>query len=143
MFFTKETSKGMIDINVDEYGDSFARDTDVNELKNILDQMPKKSEAKFSLDELKRRLEEQQYDLSELPGWMFWGMVLYMHPPAADFEFPQREQDVILRVKLASNAARFGGANITNDLDNTEITHIVLGVNDRDRLRELRKEVSS
>lgn len=145
MFFTKETSKDMIDINVDENGDSFARDTDVNELKNIFDQMPNKSEASFSLDELKRQLDEQHYDLDEPPGWMFRGTVMYMHPPAEDFQCPQQEQDVILRAKLASNVARFAGANITNDLDDTEITHIVVRANQnhRDRMRDLRQEVSS
>lgn len=133
----------MIDANIDEYGDSFARNTNADELKQVLGQMPNTIEANFSSEELKRQLDEQHYDLGELPGWMFWGMIMYMHPPAEDLQCPQQEQDVILRVKLASNAARFAGANITNDLDSTEITHIVLGANNSDRLRELRREVSS
>lgn len=143
MFFTKETSKDMIDINIDEYGDSFARDTNVDELRQVLDQMPNKSEANFSMDELKRQLDKQHYDLGELPGWIFWGMVMYMHPPAEDFQYAQQAQDVVVRVKIATNAARFAGANIANDLGNTKITHIVVGANNSDKVRELRQEVSS
>ena len=126
LFYTKEASKDLINANVDEYGDSFARDIDMKELK--------KFESNFDTDELRAQLEQQHHDLGELKGWMFWGMLLYIDLPAENFQAPE---SIALKMKLASNITRFAGARTTRDLGDTAITHVVVG-NNSDRLRELR-----
>ena len=145
MFFTKDSSRDVIDTNIDEYGDSFARDTNVKELREIFDSMPNKLGSSFGMDELRTRLDQRHNGLGELPGWMFWGLLLYIDPLANDVELLGHQKTSItavsLRMKLASTTAQFGGARITSDLKDREITHVVVG-DDRDRLRELRKEIS-
>lgn len=145
MFFFTESSKDLIDTNIDQYGDSFARDTTINELREIFDAMPNKFETIFNLDEFRKQLDEEQHDLGELRGWMYWGMLLYVDPLAEDFRPTLKKQSfktMGLRMKLASSTARFAGAQITSDLNDKDITHIVVGDN-RDRPRKLRQEISS
>ena len=143
MFFSRESSKPLIDSNVDEYGDSYARDSSVQELRETFDSMPNKFEASFSIEGLKWQLDEHNVDLGELPGWMFMGMLLYIDSLAKSSRQEQTMQSgTSLRMSLARMIAQFAGAKITLDLKDSHITHIVVG-DDRDRLRELRKEISS
>ena len=101
--------------------------------------MRDKFENPFSMDELREQLEEQRHDLSELPGWLFWGMLLYIDPIAEDL---QVSQATALRMRLASNTARFAGATITSEANDQKITHIVADDN-RERLKQLRKLIGS
>ena len=143
MFFTRESSKPLVDTNVDEYGDSYARDSSVQELRETFESMPNKFEASFSTEGLKSQLDEHRVDLGEVPGWMFMGMLLYVDPLAKCSGQQQHTgSGTSLRISLAKTVARFAGARITVELKNRDITHIVVG-DDRDRLRELRKEISS
>ena len=132
----------MIDASVDQYGDSLARNTSANELRQNLESMPSKFESRFRLEELRTQLDEKHHDLGELPGWMFWRMVLYIDPLAEHSWSPQQDQGILLRMKLASNMARFAGARMTGELNDQDITHIVVGY-DRARWRELRRQISS
>ena len=142
MFFTTPASKGLIDANVDQYGDSLARNTSVDELREKLESMPSILESNFSVEELRIQLDEKHQDLGELPGWMFWRMLLYFDPLAEHFRRPRQDQATQLRMKLASNMARFAGARTTSELNDHDITHIVVGY-DRVRWQELRREISS
>lgn len=142
MFFTMPASKDLIDANIDQYGDSFARNTNVDELRGNLESMPSKFENNFSVEELRTQLDGKHQDLGELPGWMFWRMLLYVDLLAEHSRSPRQDQGILLRMKLASNMARFAGAGLTSDLNDQDITHIVVG-SDRVRWRELRREISS
>ena len=142
MFFTTPASRDLIDANIDQYGDGLARNTNADELRANLESMPSKFESNFSVEELRIQLDEKHQDLGELPGWMFWCMLLYVDLLAEHSLSPRQDQGELLRMKLASNVARFAGARTTNDLNDQNITHIVVGY-DRVRWRELRREVSS
>ena len=142
MFFTTPASKDLIDANVDQYGDSLARNTSVNELRENLESMPSNFESNISFEELRTQLDAKHQGLGELPGWMFWRMLLYIDPLAEHSRLPRQDQDTLLRMKLASNIARFAGARMTSKLNDQDITHIVVGY-DTVRWRELRREICS
>ena len=142
MFFTRESSRPLIDTNVDDYGDSYARDSSDQELRETFDSMPDKFEASLSTEGFKSQLDEHHANLGELPGWMFMGMLLYVDPLAKSARHQITESGTLLRMSLARTIAQFAGARITTDLNNGNVTHVVVG-DDRDRLRELRKEISS
>ena len=141
MFFTTPASRDLIDANIDQYGDSLARNTNADELRRNLESIPSKLESNFSVEALRTQLDEKHQNLGELPGWMFWRMLLYVDLLAEHSPSPRQDQGKLLRMKLASNVARFAGARTTNDLNDQDITHIVVGY-DRVRWRELRREVS-
>ena len=143
MFFTRDSTKNLIDTGVDEHGDSYARDSSAQELRETLDSMPNKFEASFSTEGLKSQLDEHHVGLGELPGWMFMGMLFYIDPLAKSSRQEQTtESGARLRMSLARTIAQFAGAKITIELENSDITHVVVG-DDRERLRELRKAISS
>ena len=142
MFFTTPASKDLIDGSIDQYGDSLARNTNVDELKENLESMPSIVERSSRMEELRTQLDGKHQDLGELPGWMFGSMLLYIDLLAQYSRSPRQDQGTLLRMKLASNVARFAGARTTSDLNDQDITHIIVG-DDKVRWRELRREISS
>lgn len=165
MFFTKEDSKASIEENVDEYGDSYARDVTVKELdevmssmipsislrlryKQIFNQIPKKFENNNEVHTFRDELEQHGEELGDLPGRIFERSVLYVDEYTIaetkgclwcdEENVPDTER---LRVKQAVDTARFAGAKILHDVRDETITHIVVGA-DRDRVKYLRKQTS-
>ncbi|MDI1489443.1 MAG: DNA ligase (ATP) [Ramalina farinacea] len=126
-FDTKENSGTDPESNVDMYGDSYARDTTIEELRSILNEMPTKFEHKFNSSEFRRELEDHGHGLEELPGWLFEGLLLYLD---------DRNGGMI----MIQNIARFAGAKMSDKLEEG-VTHIVIG-EDQSRLRELRGKMS-
>ncbi|KAF6231831.1 hypothetical protein HO173_009914 [Letharia columbiana] len=139
MFFTTAESESQIEGAIDEYGDSFARDITVGELKEIFNSKPAKFEHSFSAKEFKGELEQHGHDLGELPGWMFEGLLLYTDGQLAnDASLTDEKSD--FRMKQACDTARFAGARLTNDLKEG-ITHVLVG-EDRSTTRALRQKTS-
>ena len=165
MFFTKGESKAMIQGSIDDYGDSYARDISLDELREvrptvlhyvfslliypkIFKEMLNKYEHKFSSGKFRRELTEHDHDLGELPGWMFKDVSLY-----ADYQTSNKSNGTTnvvdsadlnqsdFRMKQAVNTARFAGAEITTDLANEDITHVLVG-SDKGRMRILREKTS-
>ena len=165
MFFTKEESKNLIESSIDVYGDSFARDISIDELREvrwltthhvtrvlispkIFERMPNKFEHTFNSSRFKTELADHDHDLGILPGCMFEGVLLY-----ADYQdssesngagngvLPQALEAPGFRMKQAINTAKFAGADFATDLVVEGITHVLVG-NDKSRLRTLREELS-
>ena len=149
MFFTKEDSRDTIENNVDEYGDSFAREVDLDELGNIFKAMPKLGRA-IDVDDFRDQLGQHDHDFGALPGWMFEGTFLY-----ADFlevndenreRLPGERHDEFapsqIRMKQACNIARFAGARFTEDFEDENLTHLLV-CDDRGRAQDIRKAIST
>jgi DNA ligase-4 len=73
---------------------------------------------------------------------MFRGLTIYFDKSPLD------ESDQMLQqcspepaLDLASSTVRFGSGKVTDDLNNTNITHIVIG-KDRSRLQSIRETIS-
>ena len=123
--------------------------------------MPDQFEEPFDPNLIRLRLSEDGCDLSDIPGSMFHGFKIYVdklgtsihldhangtssHDEGTpeDYEPPMLDlPEFELRIKLACNRVRFGGAEIVHDLDDEKITHVLVG-EDKARWKEIRKQVA-
>lgn len=103
-------------------------------------------EHDFDAIQFEAELEGNGNDLGELPGWLFKGVRLYVYrygleqstgESSTGLEF---ETAASLRVIQACNRARFAGAQITDQLTDEGITHVL--VENNKALRALREAVS-
>ena len=148
LFSALDETKEIAKENVDEYGDSYARDVTVEELRTIFDQMPREFEHDFSVHDFKKELEHHGHGLGELSGRMFEGCLLFTNglhlahnngaSEPADLGIPAIAD---LRQQQACNTARFAGAVIAADIADHKITHVLIG-EDRHDLRALRRTFS-
>ena len=148
LFSTFDGSKQMPDMNVDKYNDSFARDVDVVELRDILNKMPLKTEISLNLDAIKDQVREKIHSVGVLPGWLFEGLVIYIdqghetsfndHDEGQELEKP-RSGD--MELERARRLAGFAGAQIADQIDMDGISHVVVG-RDITRLKSIRKTLS-
>lgn len=149
MFFTTEDSKELIQSNTDEYGDSYTRDVTIEELRHMLENMPK-NERSFDARQFQKQANDQLLELEELPGSIFENTLIF-----ADFKgrygqdggshlANQRNETTPsnLRVKQACNTATFAGARFTDNFEDLRLTHVLVSDDDRDRVNALRRAVS-
>ncbi len=165
MFFIKEESKPIIESSIDEYSDSFARDVSLDELREvrsttmpyvlhflthskIFKEMPSKFEHTFSPSGFRTELAEHDHDLADLPGSMFEGLLLYAgyqtsnkSNGATPVTQPRALGESEFRMENAVKIARFAGAEITTDLADEGITHVLVG-NDKNQMKILREKFS-
>ncbi|PHH62435.1 hypothetical protein CDD81_7154 [Ophiocordyceps australis] len=127
-----------VKLNVDQFGDSFARDTSVDELRTILADMPLSEHSEsFDKDALLASLEERGRGVSNMRAFMFRRFVIQIRPVG------HVSQEV-----LDSLARRVGycGATCVQELS-TRVTHVVLVGQDVMQVGEVadavRREVSS
>lgn len=151
LFFVTEKSKFDVDQSVDKYGDSFARDVSVEELRTVrihnihlklrvsdmtkmFESMPSKSKLGSTTMDFRSELREHDHDLGQLPGWMFEGLLLLVvHSDQAELhnhstsnsQSSSKSHD--LQMKRACNLARFAGADLTADMNDDEVTHVIVG----------------
>ena len=78
------------------------------------------------------QLEERGLDLEGLPGIMFRHSVVYVDQPSGSDD---------MELNFARQIVRFAGGQVPDDLDDLDITQIVVG-QDPSRLKELRQIVS-
>ncbi|OLN83744.1 DNA ligase 4-like protein 2 [Colletotrichum chlorophyti] len=127
--------------NTDMYGDSYARDISLDELREVFRDMPKKEPDAEPFDKVQflTQLEERGWDMGQRKGSIFHRCVVYLHDAAVDAD----TNDIKL-LKLR-NYLLFGGARLVNDVEDEEITHIVIvGAGDRrtEAAEALRSEIS-
>ena len=126
LFYTSTADEGKFDDNVDEYGDSYAKDVTVEELLDLFKKMPAKTEEDFDTPELLCQLNDHGHELDSLRGWMFRGVEAYCEDLAPDVE------------RLLS----FAGANVARSLENHDLTHAVVA-RDSDQVGKIRKSLTS
>ncbi|KAK8076341.1 DNA ligase [Apiospora phragmitis] len=125
--------------NVDEFGDSYARNLSLEELRELLTDMPKKEidYEPFDKQQFVTQLEEHGHDLANLKCHMFRRNVVY---------FAVGESISPIRVLKFKNWVRFGGGIISEDLDDISVSHVVVfgadGQNERDLSAEVRATIS-
>ncbi|ORY59047.1 DNA ligase [Pseudomassariella vexata] len=136
LFHVSDALKEWAAENVDEFGDSYARDLDVSELRNLLADMPKHEIIYEPFNKLGflQQLEEHGHDFGGLKGHLFRKLVVYF----------ARGLDVSSSTALKlENWVKFGGGRITEDLDDESITTVVVISSDGTSERELAAEVRS
>ncbi|KEZ45336.1 DNA ligase 4 [Scedosporium apiospermum] len=140
LFHATDELKHASDRNTDQFGDSYARDVNVDELAEILKDMPKLEglHNPFDKDLFLRQLEEHGHGLEELRGQMFGRCVVYFHDPDA------AEGKSTLASFRLGNYVRFGGGKIVGYLGDPELTHIVtVGRGEKEGVGDVRKEIAS
>lgn len=129
--------------NVDKFGDSYARDTSVDELQLLMDKMGVMK--KIKVDDIASKVSGSE----SIRGWMFRGLTVYVDPvkelqlndddqnvgPGEGGKDMQRRQEVALRT------LRFGGGLLSEELDNKRVTHVV--VHEKSKLKQIRETLAT
>ncbi|CAJ2506810.1 Uu.00g079960.m01.CDS01 [Anthostomella pinea] len=136
IFHAVEATNEAASENIDEFGDSYARDLDVKELRQLLRDMPKKEtfDEPFNKDNFLAQLEGHGHDMGSLRSHLFRGMK--MHLVGANDGAP------VLALKLR-NWIKFGGGVVVDDLDDNSITNVVVLSKDETSEMERAAEVRS
>lgn len=128
MFFIMSVDEERVQKNVDEFGDSYARDVGVNELRDILENMAEESGSRHDADGIFEELRDHGHGMKEVKGWLFKGLRIHLN-----FESKLNTDQALLkmggqdlRMRLASNLVRFTGGDIVEDLEDESITHVVI-----------------
>lgn len=133
LFYATDGLKTAAAENTDMYGDSYARDVSVDELRQILADMPKiESIDGFTRAGFLQELEERGKGMGNLRGLIFQRSVV--HVKAAE------ETDRATAHKFA-NYVRYAGGICTEDMDDPALTHIVLAGGDPMQVGEVADEV--
>jgi DNA ligase-4 len=157
MLHITDKDRPMIEANVDEYGDSYCRDISADELKGvrnhftarfirllthlqIFETMPSVADMDFDSSQLLTQFHDHGIDFRDYPGWMFRRAVIYFDKApeqSNESTSPLSDLDLHLFIQIVT----FAGGRIVNDVEDRDVTHIVVG-EDRSRLKELRRTIS-
>lgn len=158
MFFTTEERRDEIANNVDVYNDSYARDVTPEELRTILDAAKPGKQQLVEYDDEINEISETAFERSHAggtppPGWLFRGIAIHFHESAEASETSDQ-----IRNFLARKVAKFGGADIVEDLDiafgkpkgrdrqstTNTLTHIVITSSKlvKDEIANIRKTIA-
>ncbi|KAF1995540.1 DNA ligase 4 [Amniculicola lignicola CBS 123094] len=139
MFFLLPDKQLEYEANVDEYGDAYARDiADVDEMKAILKDMPRKFETVFRRQECVEQLEDHGEELSRLKNYMFSNVKVAFDGVGDGDE----DSKWALQVQIAENYVRFGGGMVAGREGDDEgdgivaqgITHLVVKNQDAEKM---------
>lgn len=119
LFHARDATCKAAEENTDKFGDSYARNLDIQELRQLLQDMPKKehTDMPFHKEGFLRQLAKRNYELGQMRSHMFKGMVIYLAgieavPPLQAYQI--------------ENQVRFGGGILVKDIDDHAITHLVV-----------------
>ncbi|PSN66234.1 DNA ligase 4 [Corynespora cassiicola Philippines] len=123
MFYLLDADQLVYEKNVDENGDSYARDIeDVDEMRQFLKGMPNKFEESFDGSNFLQQLDEHRHALVDLKTYMFSNMkVAFRETDDTAWQF---------RAQLAKNYIAFGGGAVVNE-DEWGVTHLVVPDTDK------------
>ncbi|OAA74734.1 DNA ligase, ATP-dependent [Akanthomyces lecanii RCEF 1005] len=126
--------------NTDQYGDSYARDLPLEELRALMRDMPKiESGGGVPFDKARflEELEERGRDISaQLRSMVFQRCVVYIHR-VGDGAGEEAEADRLARY------VRYGGGACVDGLESEGLTHVVLTGDSKEVGDSLRRELST
>lgn len=143
MLFTVPEEQEAIEHNVDEFGDSYARDLDELELKDISEQMPKDElREPFNVKEFLDQLERHGHDLGfrDMKGFMFKGLCVYTDGRRKYMELGDLDEEGLRRL-FVEDRVIFGNGSVADDFEDRNITHIIVG-GDCLALKEIKQRIS-
>ncbi|KAH6723916.1 DNA ligase I [Leptodontidium sp. MPI-SDFR-AT-0119] len=136
LYHILDSSQQDFQSNVDVYGDSYARDINVEELKILVDNMIHPKNSTFSSDEFLAQLEERGRGLGETPGTMFGRCVVRF--VSSDEEEENKDIDLL----IMKNRFKFSGGMIAEGDEEEGITHFVILDEETNLLKEVRQKIS-
>ena len=143
LFFIAKGERERHEKNVDQFGDSYARDTSVEELEVLMDKMGVGKTVQT--DDIALRIS----GLGDIMGWMFAGLVVHFDPvkePQSNGNIngdalDEVEKDLQQREEAASWTFRFGGGLVSEKLHNKHLTQVV--VHEKSDINQMRKKLAS
>jgi DNA ligase-4 len=102
--------------------------------------MPGKVDLEFDSSKLLNQFHDHGVDFGDYPGWMFRRSVIYFDrlTQQSNESWPSSSN---LDLDFLQQTVEFAGGRTVNDVEDREVTHIVVG-EDRSRLKELRGIIS-
>ena len=156
VFYAVPDEKKFFDGNVDSYGDSYARDTTVDELRQLMQEMVKVEVVRPDPN-VNRIVETMQGS----GAWIFRGLNLFfdgVEQTTTNSATTNTRPDPVHGIKPNNRliemsrhqapiaaltlTARFAGATIAVDMADQEITHIIVQDNN-ENVKQLRKTIST
>ncbi|KAK5687311.1 DNA ligase (ATP) [Elasticomyces elasticus] len=125
LFHTVSAEAGKYDDNVDDFGDSYARDITTEDLLALFSKMPKAVERDYDGAGLLEQLNEHGSELDAMPGWMFQGRTVYCEDVPAE----------------AKRLLEFAGGRFADSVEDERATHVVVRA-DCQRTGELRQQLA-
>ncbi|KAL8905852.1 MAG: hypothetical protein Q9207_002372 [Kuettlingeria erythrocarpa] len=150
IYSTFDDSKQMPETNVGRYNDSFARDVDAEELRDVLRSMPTKFKQPLDVRGIRQQVEEHAQGPMTLPGWLFEGLFLFFddgRDSSSSLGNHQRNgvqgnsRSTDPEFAYICNIARFAGARIAKQVNEEGVTHVVVG-KDTSRSGTIRETLS-
>ncbi len=136
LFHSCDAVQSAAEGNTDGFGDSYARDLDVQELRQLLQDMPKKEvvDTPFHKENFLQQLAEHGHDLGQMRCHLFKNMIVHL-----------AGVDVAASIEVCQvrNRIRFGGGILVGSLDDKAITHIVVLSKDSRQEMDIAAEVRS
>ncbi|KAL2853726.1 ATP dependent DNA ligase domain-containing protein [Aspergillus pseudodeflectus] len=126
MFFTTKDKEEVVAGNIDQFNDSYARDTTIEELQGLLTQMGKghkgnRTANHEAIEKLTESIQERTDAGWTVPlGWLFKGFTLHFVKEGGG------GLSSVFPTQAARNVARFAGAVVTESLKSSSITHVVV-----------------
>ncbi|EYB32402.1 hypothetical protein FG05_04154 [Fusarium graminearum] len=138
LFHATDALKRAASENTDQFGDSYTRDLSIEELRQVMNDMPKIEDGiSFDKNEFLQQLEERGKDLGPLKSLTFRRYVMLFHAVEAGDK----------RISRLENLVRYGGGSVTGDANDLSVTHVVIQGDDPMQVGEaadmIRKELSS
>lgn len=132
VYFAPEEKHEIYKSKVDQYGDSYARDTTIEELAACMAKMSDVPLVNDLAEELLNRL------FDGMPGSMFRRTRMY---------FVDCDPDNFIlgsKLRMTKTTAKLASAKFVEDLNNRTVTHVVIpaGIS-RDQVRAIREQVST
>ena len=136
LFHMLDSSRPDFEDNIDIYGDSYARDTSMEDLKVLAEHMIHPKNSTFSSDEFVSQLEEHGRGLGDMLGSMFRRCVVRF--AASSREASDQNIDLL----IMKNRFKFSGGKIVeSDGEDEGITHFVVLDEDPKVLKEVRQKM--
>ena len=143
VFFIAGKDEGRYEKNVDEFGDSYAKDATVADLRKTTDSMAVIEESSRGQDMLDQ-MEQDGIEIDDLPGSLFRGLTIHFDTESF------RNLSVVsvgstcsganLELEMSKRTAALGGGRVVDDIQDPSITHVVVDQSGS-RSRDLRKKV--
>jgi DNA ligase 4 len=144
LYFVVPEEKEKFKDNVDIYGDSYARDTNVDELRDLMQKMERVET--LGEDDMSRLIE----NLGGGNGWLFHGTVIFFDPVRPEqgnggssqvYHDDRTLFEIERRLQAAITTAKFAGATESPGLNNNSTTHVV--VHEKSDLKSIRRIISA
>jgi len=130
MYFVPADKKDRYMDTVDEFGDSYARDTTVEELRTLMTKMGHLDATASTVRKAHDLIDAESQN--DVPGWMFSGTTIYFYPSSDGDDVPHHDHyqnntaNQFMLLQRVRTTAEFAGATIATDLTDKAITHVVV-----------------